>query len=82
MNSRFKAHQVPTTEQRDQFNTKKKDWKLSKPTRLDRYGSRASLNKTDYNAEFKQKIKSDWGLLSKIDAAVKEEEAMMRSTQF
>jgi hypothetical protein len=76
LNSRFRAHQVPTSEQRDQFNAKKKDWALSKPIRLDNINVSSKLTKTDYNAEFKQKIKGDWELMKQIDQAEREEERM------
>jgi len=63
LHSRFRAHQVPTSEQRDEYNVKKKDWNLSKPIRLDQVVSNMKSTKTDYNAEFKQKIKDDWELM-------------------
>ena len=73
LNSRFRAHQVPTSEQRDEYNVKKKDWNLSKPIRLDQVVSTMKSTKTDYNAEFKQKIKDDWELMKQIKQAEEDE---------
>jgi len=37
------------------------------------------VSKTDYNSEFKQKIKNDWELMKVIEQAEKEEEAAMKT---
>jgi len=40
------------------------------------------VSKTDYNSEFKQKIKNDWELMKVIEQAEKEEEAAMKKNLY
>ena len=80
LNSRFRAHQVPTSEQRDVYNVKKKDWALSKPIRLDQVVTTMKSTKADYNAEFKQKIKDDWELMKQIKQAEEEEQKRIQNS--
>ena len=78
LNARYRANLTQEGEYRAEYNTRKKDWDLSKPTDVTLFTKKTVQKEKDYNAEFKQQLKRNH-MMDEVNKMISDENDMMNS---